>query len=95
MITNADKPQLPYTQAVIMEVQRVANIIPVNLLRKSAKDMEIEGCLIRKGTIFIPQMSVIMIDPENFKDPMKFNPSRFIDSNGSFKPADEGNDLVG
>ncbi|KAI6184603.1 hypothetical protein M3Y97_00614200 [Aphelenchoides bicaudatus] len=89
MITVSDKPSLPYTQAVVLEIQRMANIVAINLPRKASRDVEINGKVIPQGTIIIPQISVIMADHKVFKDPKEFNPSRFIDKNGNFKPADE------
>lgn len=63
MITVSDKSQLPYTNAVIMEVQRKANIVATNLPRKANRDIELNGITIKQGTIILPQISVIMIDP--------------------------------
>lgn len=44
----ADKPNLPYTDAVIHEIQRVGNIVPLNGLRKAAKDTTLGGYFIPK-----------------------------------------------
>jgi len=89
MITVADKPELPYTQAVVIEIQRMANIIAQNLPRRNTRDIKVDGMTIKKGTIIIPQISVMMIDPLVFKEPKRFDPSRFIDNNGHFKPIEE------
>ncbi|KAI6184834.1 (pine wood nematode) hypothetical protein [Aphelenchoides bicaudatus] len=86
LILVADRQQLHYTQAVIMEIQRVANIFAMNLPRKAAKDVVVNGCLIKGGTIVFPQISVIMQDPNVFKNPKEFNPDRYIDENGQFVP---------
>jgi cytochrome P450 len=64
LITVADKSQLPYMNATVVEIQRVANIFSINLPRKAAKDVEFEGHLIRQGTVVMPQISVIMNDPD-------------------------------
>jgi len=85
MITVADKSQLPYTNAVVMETQRCANIIAINSLRKTTRETTINGYVLPKGTVVIPQISVLMIDPDIFPEPKKFNPSRFIDENGQLK----------
>lgn len=89
MITLSDKSSLPYTNATVMEIQRISNIIGINLPRRCTRDVKLNGCVVKKGTIVIPQISVIMSDPKVFKNPSEFNPSRFIDENGNFKPADE------
>ncbi|KAI6171090.1 (pine wood nematode) hypothetical protein [Aphelenchoides bicaudatus] len=89
LIVSADKTKLPYTQAVIMETQRVSNVLSSNIPRKIIKDVEIDGYHLKKGTTVIPQISTIMIDPNVFSNPREFNPSRFIDSNGQFQPAEQ------
>jgi cytochrome P450 len=64
MITVSDKQNLPYCNAVIMESQRMANVIAFNLLRVTSRDMEINGRILKKGSVMIPQISVMMIDPK-------------------------------
>ncbi|KAI6183427.1 (pine wood nematode) hypothetical protein [Aphelenchoides bicaudatus] len=89
MVTVSHKTQLPYTQAVVMELQRVANILPQNVPRRTTRDVEVAGYKLKKGTVILPQISVILIDPNLYKDPREFNPARFIDEKGQLKRADE------
>ncbi|KAI6172740.1 (pine wood nematode) hypothetical protein [Aphelenchoides besseyi] len=89
LITMSDKNDLPYTNAVINEIQRCSNIIGQNLLRRTGRDMNIGGYAVPKGTIIIPQISVPMVDPKIFPEPRKFNPDRFIDENGKLKRCEE------
>jgi len=44
----ADRPNLPYTDAVIHEVQRIGNIVPLNGMRIAAKDTTLGGYFIPK-----------------------------------------------
>ncbi|CAJ1060045.1 cytochrome P450 2J1-like isoform X1 [Xyrichtys novacula] len=44
----ANKPNLPYTDAVIHEIQRMGNIVPLNGLRMAAKDTTLGGYFIPK-----------------------------------------------
>lgn len=46
--TMADKPSLPYTDAVIHEIQRIGNIVPLNGLRMAVKDTTLGGYFIPK-----------------------------------------------
>jgi cytochrome P450 family 33 len=64
LVTLTDKSQLPYLNAVIVEIQRVSNILAINLPRRCARDVELNGYLFKKGTIVVPQISVIMSDPK-------------------------------
>jgi len=44
----ADRPNLPYTEAVIHEIMRMGNIIPLNGLRMAAKDTTLANYFIPK-----------------------------------------------
>lgn len=64
MICVSDRQSLPYTNAVMMEIQRLANLVSQNIFRRTTKDVVIEGFPIEKGTMIVPQISVMAIDPE-------------------------------
>lgn len=63
IIKIADKPDLPYCNAVVLECQRVANIIALNTLRTTTREVTIKGYRIPKGTVVIPQIGVLNADP--------------------------------
>uniref|UniRef100_A0A914PTX2 Cytochrome P450 n=1 Tax=Panagrolaimus davidi TaxID=227884 RepID=A0A914PTX2_9BILA len=87
-IVLADKSRLTYVNALINEIQRTANILPINLLRAVAEDIEIDGYHFPAGSMVLPQISITMNDPENFEEPEKFLPERFIDENNNLKKAE-------
>ncbi|KAI6174478.1 Cytochrome P450-33C9 [Aphelenchoides bicaudatus] len=89
MITLADKPELTYCNAVVNEIQRIANLVPQNVWHRTTKDVTINGHFIRKGTAILPQVSVVLADETIYDDPASFRPERFIDENGKLKRADE------
>ncbi|KAI6239891.1 Cytochrome P450 33C9 [Aphelenchoides fujianensis] len=89
LVTMSDKPNLPYCNAVINEVQRIANLVPQNVWHKTTKDTTINGHFIRKGTAILPQISIILSDPKVYEGPLRFDPNRFLDANGKLKKADE------
>ncbi|VDD88651.1 unnamed protein product [Enterobius vermicularis] len=79
-IRLSDQTRCPFTVATIKEIQRIANILPINLLRTAAEDINIDGYYYPKGTLCIPQISVVMNDPQFFKDPTTFCPDRFLEA---------------
>ncbi|KAI1729909.1 cytochrome p450 domain-containing protein [Ditylenchus destructor] len=89
MVTISDKSKLPFTNAVVDEVQRAANLLPLNLLRRTTREVNIDGHVIPKGTNVSPMISCVLYDPKIFPNPKAFDPGRFIDENGAFRKCDE------
>ncbi|XP_042299559.1 cytochrome P450 2G1-like isoform X2 [Sceloporus undulatus] len=83
-----DRSQMPYMDAVIHEVQRVSDLIPMDLAHMVIRDTEFRGYLIPKGTEIYPILSTVLNDPTMFKTPDAFNPENFLDENGRFKKND-------
>ncbi|KAG8556417.1 hypothetical protein GDO81_018066 [Engystomops pustulosus] len=82
--TMGDVLQMPYTYAVIHEVQRHGDIIPVALPHMTYKDMEIKGYLIPKGTTIMTNLSSVLKDQKIWEKPLQFYPKHFLDDNGKF-----------
>ncbi|CAD5209386.1 unnamed protein product [Bursaphelenchus okinawaensis] len=89
LITTADKHDLPYMNALIMEIQRRANLISENIFRVANRDCHFGGYTIRKGQICLAQLSAVLEDPDYFERPQEFRPERFLDSNGQVQKCDE------
>ncbi|CAD5225304.1 unnamed protein product [Bursaphelenchus xylophilus] len=89
IINSTDRPGLVYIQAVILESLRYSNLLAQNIPRVVNEDVDIEGYHVKKGTIVIPQISVLMRDPKAFPNPDSMNPERFINSDGTLKHIDE------
>jgi cytochrome P450 len=83
-----DRPSMPYSDAVIHEVQRCADLIPMNVPHRVVRDTEFRGFLLPKGTDVYPLLSTALHDPAMFKFPDCFNPSNFLDSSGRFQKND-------
>uniref|UniRef100_A0A672TZX7 Cytochrome P450 2J2-like n=1 Tax=Strigops habroptila TaxID=2489341 RepID=A0A672TZX7_STRHB len=73
-----DRNNMPYTNAVIHEVQRKGNIIPFNVPRLTTKDTFVDGFLIPKGTIMITNLTSVMFDKNVWETPDAFNPGHFL-----------------
>nr|CDJ96745.1 Cytochrome P450 domain containing protein [Haemonchus contortus] len=89
LITNADRSKLHYMNATIDEVQRLANLLPMNVLHETTCDVEIEGYHIPSGTLFLPQISSVLYDEKVFPHPYDFDPRRHLTENGTFVRSDE------
>ncbi|KAJ4943857.1 hypothetical protein JOQ06_006351 [Pogonophryne albipinna] len=80
----ADRPNLPYTDAVIHEIQRMGNIVPLNGLRMAAKDTTLGDFVIPKGTSVMPNLTSVLFDKTEWETPDTFNPEHFLDAEGKF-----------
>ncbi|KAM8945944.1 LOW QUALITY PROTEIN: cytochrome P450 2J6-like [Pelodytes ibericus] len=76
-----DRVVMPYTQAVLQEVQRYATIIPV-ILHATVKDEQLNGFTIPKETAIVTDMSSLNYDETHWKYPHKFNPENFLNGDG-------------
>ncbi|XP_063057368.1 cytochrome P450 2J2-like [Engraulis encrasicolus] len=84
----ADKASMPYTEAVIHEIQRIGNIVPINGLRLAGKDTTLGGYFIPKGTSLLTNLTSVMFDKTEWETPEEFNPGHFLDSEGKFRRRD-------
>uniref|UniRef100_A0A8C4XGD4 Uncharacterized protein n=1 Tax=Erpetoichthys calabaricus TaxID=27687 RepID=A0A8C4XGD4_ERPCA len=79
-----DRPNMPYTDAVIHEVQRISNIVPLNLPRLTTRDTTLGGYFIPEGTQIIPNLTSVLFDKNEWETPDSFNPHHFLDASGEF-----------
>uniref|UniRef100_R4GAV8 Uncharacterized protein n=1 Tax=Anolis carolinensis TaxID=28377 RepID=R4GAV8_ANOCA len=79
-----DLKKLPYTNAVLHEIQRSKYTLITGIPRQTAKDVKMRGFLIPKGTIIVPNLRSVLLDPEHWESPKEFNPKHFLDQDGHF-----------
>ncbi|XP_028818307.1 cytochrome P450 2J6-like [Denticeps clupeoides] len=81
----SDRLDMPYTDAVIHEVQRVGNIVPLNDPRVAMKDTTLGGYFIPKGTTLMASLTSVLFDESEWETPDSFNPGHFLDAEGKFR----------
>ncbi|XP_010786443.1 cytochrome P450 2K1-like [Notothenia coriiceps] len=79
-----DRKNLPYTDAVIHETQRLANIVPMAILHRTSQDVTFQGYFIKEGTCVLPLLTSVLQDESEWETPHTFNPSHFLDKEGKF-----------
>ncbi|XP_029892934.1 cytochrome P450 2K6-like [Aquila chrysaetos chrysaetos] len=82
------RTQMPYTDAVIHEIQRFANILPLDLPHETTADVTLKGYFIPKGTYIIPLLASVLQDKSQWEKPDMFYPEHFLDANGKFVKKD-------
>ncbi|XP_068601194.1 cytochrome P450 2F3-like [Brachionichthys hirsutus] len=80
-----DRKSLPFTDAVIHEVQRFLDFVPFSVPHYALRDFCFRGYTIPKNTVIIPLLHSVLKDEKQWATPWTFNPQHFLDQNGNFK----------
>nr|XP_011736638.1 cytochrome P450 2C18 isoform X2 [Macaca nemestrina] len=83
-----DRSHMPYTDAVVHEIQRYIDLIPTNLPHAVTCDVKFRNYLIPKGTTIITSLTSVLHNDKEFPNPEVFDPGHFLDRSGNFKKSD-------
>ncbi|XP_029002034.1 cytochrome P450 2J5-like [Betta splendens] len=81
----SDRDNMPYTNAVIHEIQRLGDIFPLGLVRRTSRDTVLNKFAIPKGTAVLTNLSSVLHDESMWETPHSFNPQHFLDQDGKFR----------
>ncbi|XP_008850149.1 cytochrome P450 2C29-like [Nannospalax galili] len=83
-----DRSSMPYTDAMVHEVQRYIDLIPTNLPHAVTSDIKFRNYLIPKVSWFPLCLTSVLLESKGFPNPEKFDPAHFLDEKGNFKKSD-------
>ncbi|XP_029952739.1 cytochrome P450 2B4-like isoform X1 [Salarias fasciatus] len=82
--TFEDRHKMPYVQAVIHEIQRMSNTVPLSVFHCTTKNTELMGYSLPKGTMIIQNLTSVLNEEGQWKFPHEFNPENFLNDKGEF-----------
>ncbi|XP_077552150.1 cytochrome P450 2C3-like [Haemaphysalis longicornis] len=81
--TWEDRLRMPFTMACVWEMDRWKTAVPLSPPREASQDVVVDGLYIPKGTVIMANFWAVHFDPNLWKNPLKFDPSRFLNEDGS------------
>lgn len=78
-----DHNRMHFTMATIWEMYRWRTVAPLSIPRETSEDVEYNDYLIPKGTVILPNLSAVHMDPVIWESPEVFDPHRFLKRSGS------------
>nr|APH81371.1 cytochrome P450 CYP3029A1 [Tigriopus kingsejongensis] len=90
LVDLADRPNLPYCQALMQELIRFADIHPIGVMHSPSEDTELNGFNLPKGTFIFPNFHAVHRDPRHWEKPEQLYPEHWLDASGQFVPHHDG-----
>ncbi|KAI3355073.1 hypothetical protein L3Q82_017951 [Scortum barcoo] len=70
--------------AVIHEVQRIANTVPLSVYHSTTNDTKLSGYFLPRATLIIQNLNSVLNEEGQWKFPHEFNPENFLNDRGEF-----------
>jgi cytochrome P450 len=86
-ISVNDKHRLPFLEATVLEILRYSTVLPLAVPHYAEHETTVGPYRVPQDTIIFVNLWAINHDERVFKEPFKFDPSRFIDENGEVSRA--------
>ncbi|XP_066283558.1 cytochrome P450 2D6-like [Branchiostoma lanceolatum] len=81
--TLSHRARLPYTEATVMEVQRVRTTVPLGIPHATTQQVKVGRYDVPAGTQVLANLHSLHTDPDYWPDPDRFDPGRFLDAEGN------------
>lgn len=75
---------MPYLNATIAEVTRLANVGPTSIPHRAMADSVLLGYEIKKNYTLLANLRSVHMDEQHWGDPEEFRPERFINDKGEY-----------
>ncbi len=84
------RKSLPYVQALIMDIIRLADIHPIGVMHSNDTDIVLDGFVIPKNSFVIPNFHKVHRDLTYWEKPEVLYPEHWLDASGQFVSKHEG-----
>uniref|UniRef100_A0A6M2CT60 Putative cytochrome n=1 Tax=Rhipicephalus microplus TaxID=6941 RepID=A0A6M2CT60_RHIMP len=78
-----DRLHMPFTMASVWEMDRWKTSTPLGVPREASEDTIVDDFFIPKGTVIMANFWAAHFDVNFWKDPEKFDPTRFLNDDGT------------
>ena len=86
-VSLSDKAKIPYTEATVMEILRMADILPDGVPHMTKVSQRVGPYTIPEGHTIMPSLTAILKDDQEWTESDKFDPNRFLED-GKVKKLD-------
>ncbi|KAI8985516.1 cytochrome P450 [Pilobolus umbonatus] len=89
--TFKERNETPYTFALLRECMRFRAVTPFGTPHVTTKDIDVDGYLIPEGSTIFAGMEAMHFNSNNYDDPERFMPERFLGIEKSMLACAQGN----